>query len=79
FAAEVLQKLGEPYGSQRDEARLGGGDRGLGFFIAKTLIERPGGRLASRNRTPPRHGAVVQAFWPRNKLEASDGGYNIGS
>jgi len=72
FAAEVLQKLGEPYVSQRDEAHLGGGDMGLGFFIAKTLIERTGGRLATRNRTPPRHGAVVQAFWPRNKLEAKD-------
>lgn len=74
FAAEVLQKLGEPYVSQRDEAHLGGGDMGLGFFIAKTLIERTGGRLATRNRTPPRHGAVVQAFWPRNKLEANETG-----
>lgn len=71
FAADVLQKLGEPYVSQRDEAHLGGGDMGLGFFIAKTLIERTGGRLATRNRTPPNHGAVVQAFWPRKKLEAT--------
>jgi len=71
FAADVLQKLGEPYVSQRDEAHLGGGDMGLGFFIAKTLIERTGGRLATRNRTPPNHGAVVQASWPRKKLEAT--------
>jgi two-component system sensor histidine kinase RegB len=41
---------------------------GLGFFIAKTLIERTGGRIASRNRTPPATGAVVQAVWPLRAL-----------
>ena len=70
FASEVMPKLGEPYVSQRDEAHLGGGDMGLGFFIAKTLIERTGGRIATRNRTPPRHGAIVQAVWPRRALES---------
>lgn len=64
FSSEVLPKLGEPYISDRSEARLGGGDMGLGFFIAKTLIERTGGRIASRNRTPPATGAIVQAVWP---------------
>ena len=72
FAPEVLPKLGEPYVSQRSEAHMGGGDMGLGFFIAKTLIEQSGGRVATRNRTPPNHGAVVQAFWPRNRLEAPE-------
>jgi two-component system, sensor histidine kinase RegB len=71
FAADVMPKLGEPYVSQRSEAQLGGGDMGLGFFIAKTLIERTGGRIATRNRTPPKRGAVVQALWPRAALEAS--------
>lgn len=71
FAAEIVPKLGEPYVSQRSEAQLGGGDMGLGFFIAKTLIEQSGGRVATRNRTPPRTGAVVQAFWPRTALEAA--------
>lgn len=71
FAADVIPKLGEPYVSQRGEAQLGGGDMGLGFFIAKTLIERTGGRIATRNRTPPRTGAVVQAAWPRTVLELS--------
>ncbi|RIJ17511.1 sensor histidine kinase [Henriciella mobilis] len=70
FAAEVMPKLGEPYVSQRSEAHLGGGDMGLGFFIAKTLIERTGGRIATRNRIPPRHGAIVQAVWPRKALES---------
>ena len=68
FSSAVLPKLGEPYISDRSEARLGGGDMGLGFFIAKTLIERTGGRIASRNRTPPVTGAVVQAVWPLKVL-----------
>ena len=68
FSSEVITKLGEPYISDRSEARLGGGDMGLGFFIAKTLIERTGGRIASRNRTPPATGAVVQAVWPLRAL-----------
>ena len=72
FAAEVLPKLGEPYVSQRGEAHLGGGDMGLGFFIAKTLIERTGGRIATRNRTPPKKGAVVQTLWPLGILQAPD-------
>jgi two-component system sensor histidine kinase RegB len=72
FAPEVLPKLGEPYVSQRGEAHLGGGDMGLGFFIAKTLIERTGGRIATRNRTPPKKGAVVQTLWPLRNLQASD-------
>ena len=70
FAPDVMPKLGEPYVSQRGEAHLHGGDMGLGFFIAKTLIERTGGRIATRNRTPPRNGAIVQAVWPRKALES---------
>lgn len=72
FAPEVLPKLGEPYVSQRGEAQKGGGDMGLGFFIAKTLIEQSGGRIATRNRTPPGRGAIVQAVWPRRRLEAPE-------
>ncbi|MDJ0920311.1 MAG: ActS/PrrB/RegB family redox-sensitive histidine kinase [Henriciella sp.] len=72
FASEVMPKLGEPYVSQRGEDQLGGGDMGLGFFIAKTLIERTGGRIATRNRMAPRHGAIVQAVWPREVLQPLD-------
>ncbi|MEM9739184.1 MAG: ActS/PrrB/RegB family redox-sensitive histidine kinase [Pseudomonadota bacterium] len=72
FAPEVLPQLGEPYVSQRGEAQKGGGDMGLGFFIAKTLIEQSGGRVATRNRATPRRGAVVQAMWPRSRLEAPE-------
>ncbi|MEO0982657.1 MAG: ActS/PrrB/RegB family redox-sensitive histidine kinase [Pseudomonadota bacterium] len=77
FAPEVLPKLGEPYVSQRGDDQAGGGDMGLGFFIAKTLIERTGGRVATRNRTQPATGAVIQATWPRTSLEAAaDGLYD---
>ncbi|MEL6857284.1 MAG: ActS/PrrB/RegB family redox-sensitive histidine kinase [Pseudomonadota bacterium] len=76
FSAEVMPKLGEPYVSQRGEAHLGGGDMGLGFFIAKTLIERTGGRIATRNRAAPRHGAIVQAVWPRTELQPLDNTQN---
>ncbi|MEO1475887.1 MAG: ActS/PrrB/RegB family redox-sensitive histidine kinase [Pseudomonadota bacterium] len=69
FSADVMPKLGEPYVSQRGDAQAGGGDMGLGFFIAKTLIERTGGRVGTRNRTPPGHGATVQITWPRARLE----------
>lgn len=69
FADDIVPKLGEPYVSQRGEDQTGGGDMGLGFFIAKTLIERSSGRIATRNRTAPRTGAIVQAVWPRDALE----------
>jgi two-component system sensor histidine kinase RegB len=72
FSSEVMPKLGEPYVSERGEAHLGGGDMGLGFFIAKTLIERSGGRIATRNRAAPRRGAIVQAVWPRTELQPLD-------
>lgn len=72
FAPEVMPKLGEPYVSERGEAQLGGGDMGLGFFIAKTLIERTGGRIATRNRAAPNRGAIVQAVWPHSVLQALD-------
>jgi len=69
FSPDVLPKLGEPYVSERGAEQAGGGDMGLGFFIAKTLVERTGGRIAMQNRILPAHGAVVQATWPREVLE----------
>ena len=68
FAANVLTRLGEPYLTERDAGAAGG--LGLGFFIAKTLIERSGATLDVHNLAPPRSGAVVRARWPRAALEA---------
>lgn len=71
FAAEVLAKLGEPYVTSRPGVaggRTGHIGMGLGFFIAKTLLERTGAAVAFQNGRP--HGAVVSARWPRASIEA---------
>ena len=71
FAPEVLTRLGEPYVTTRPGAegsRTGHIGMGLGFFIAKTLLERTGALVTFQNGRP--HGAVVSARWPRSKIEA---------
>jgi two-component system sensor histidine kinase RegB len=71
FPPEVLAKLGEPYVTTRPGAegsRTGHIGMGLGFFIAKTLLERTGAVVTFQNGRP--HGAVVSARWPRSKIEA---------
>ena len=45
------------------------GGLGLGFFIAKTLLERSGARLTLGNREPPDRGAVVNVAWPRALMD----------
>lgn len=70
FSPSVLPKLGEPYISERSSAHAGGGDMGLGFFIAKTLIEQSGGEVATFNKPEPGHGAVVRLRWHRADIEA---------
>jgi two-component system sensor histidine kinase RegB len=74
FAMEILDLLGEPYISSRhppgrespEEKETG---LGLGFFIAKTLLERSGATLKLDNYTPPQTGAIVTLIWPRNEIE----------
>ena len=71
FAPEVLAKLGEPYVTTRPGAegsRTGHIGMGLGFFIAKTLLERTGAAVTFQNGRP--RGAVVSARWPRARIEA---------
>ncbi|NEX93082.1 ActS/PrrB/RegB family redox-sensitive histidine kinase [Caulobacter sp. 17J65-9] len=71
FSPDVLVKLGEPYVTSRPH---GEGSRshhhgmGLGFFIAKTLLERSGAKVTFGNDRDG--GAVVEARWPRARLEA---------
>lgn len=69
FASAILNRLGEPYLTERDEEGIAGG-LGLGFFISKTLLERTGAKLEVRNRRPPNRGALVKAVWPRSAVEA---------
>ncbi len=80
FAPEILEQIGEPYVTSRPgtyapgETDLGPAPAfgtqqgmGLGFFIAKTLIEQTGGRVQVRNI--PHDGARVIARWPRGALD----------
>jgi len=64
FAVDVLGELGEPYLTSR---RIGG-HMGLGVFIAKSLLERTGARLAFAN--PTGGGAEVAIRWRRTDIEA---------
>ena len=67
FSAAVLQRLGEPYISDRRVARRADSDAGLGLglFIAKALLERTGAELKIDNLAPPRRGARAVVTWPR--------------
>jgi len=67
FDPAVLTRLGEPYVSGRAERDSAGG-LGLGFFIAKTLIERTKGRVSFKNKKRSA-GAIVTLSWLRDAIE----------
>jgi two-component system sensor histidine kinase RegB len=73
FAPEIVDRIGEPYVTtrrrRRNENLTEGGGLGLGFFIAKTLLERSGATLSFENRLAPAHGAVVAVQWGRPDFE----------
>ena len=72
FAPEMMDTIGEPYVSSRSfQERDGSGHTGLGlgFFIAKTLLERSGATVNFSNRPEPLTGAVVEVVWPRVAFE----------
>lgn len=83
FSPSVIGRIGDPFVRQRSRAtkvRPGYDGMGLGLFIAKTLLERSGAELTFANGRAPgapvanpgqRAGAVVEARWPRSKLEAA--------
>ena len=72
----VLDALGEPYVTTRPSRRPGQSNdgepsgMGLGFFIAKTLLERSGATVALQNRELPASGAIATVSWPRDLFEA---------
>ncbi len=71
FAPEILSKLGQPYVTSRpsgEGSRSGHTGMGLGFFIAKTLLEKTGALVSFENGK--RGGAVVSAQWLRESIEA---------
>ena len=69
FAPEIMERIGEPYVTSRRHGDQVGGGLGLGFFIAKTLLERSGATLTFQNRVAPDHGAVVRVQWGRSDFE----------
>jgi two-component system sensor histidine kinase RegB len=67
FPAYLLGRIGEPYVS----TRTGAGDHmGLGIFIAQSLLERSGARLAFENLAEG--GAHVAISWNRANLETAE-------
>jgi two-component system, sensor histidine kinase RegB len=73
IAPDMLKRIGEPYLSRRPSADQGEhGGLGLGVFIARTLLERTGAKVAFTNRQFPDHGAVVQIVWPRDRFETPE-------
>ena len=73
FAPELIARLGEPYLTSRPRDPQGPdasspGGLGLGVFIAKTLLERTGARLAFQNVAANGH-AQVRIVWPRSAVE----------
>lgn len=81
FAPEIIHRLGEPYVTTRPgrealseedlgptEPGEGHAGMGLGFFIAKTLLERTGAALRFGNRAEG--GALVTLTWARADLDA---------
>lgn len=71
FSNDIISELGQPYVSQRAPNDPHGG-MGLGFFIAKTFVERTGGRLRFGNTKGPNSGAYVHASWPLASITAPD-------
>jgi two-component system sensor histidine kinase RegB len=70
FAPDILARIGEPYVTSRTQTA--GDERaglGLGFFIAKTLLERSGASLTFENRPAPAHGALIRVRWNRQEFE----------
>jgi len=75
FAPEIMDRIGEPYVKSSRRRRMNGESTGLGlgFFIAKTLLERSGATLNFENRQYPDRGAVVRVYWERENFERTPG------
>lgn len=77
FPGELMDTLGDPYvttrGSQSGRRAAKAGGLGLGFFIAKTLLERSGGIVQLDNKAEPETGAMVKTTWSRQQFERPPG------
>jgi two-component system sensor histidine kinase RegB len=74
FSPQIIGRLGEPYVTTRPRyhdtnSEEEGSGMGLGFFIAKTLLERSNGTLTLDNREFPDSGAFVRVTLDRTQNE----------
>ncbi|MDP4593716.1 MAG: ActS/PrrB/RegB family redox-sensitive histidine kinase [Beijerinckiaceae bacterium] len=72
FAMDVIGRLGEPYVTTRADRKAKTEQApglGLGLFVAKTLLERSGAKMAMRNAQAPESGARVIIEWQRVAIE----------
>jgi len=73
FSPKILDRVGDPYVSDRSEDRRVKSDPdsglGLGLFIAKTLLERSGATVDIANVPAPGSGARLTIVWPREAFE----------
>ncbi len=81
FSPDIFERIGEPYITSRPgDHALGDTEMGpptatmgkregmgLGFFIAKTLLEQTGGTVKAVN--PAEGGARVSVSWPRGEID----------
>ncbi len=80
FAPEIYERIGEPYVTSRPGEHIFAGEErtpagsmgkhdgmGLGFFIAKVLLEQTGGTVKAVNL--PDHGASVSVSWSRGMID----------
>jgi two-component system, sensor histidine kinase RegB len=79
FSADILNRLGEPYVTTRKSNLSGSSEQpdmgegmGLGFFIAKTFLERTGASITLTNNLLPPGGAEVLVHWQRGEIEHED-------
>ena len=84
FAPDIFERIGEPYITSRPgdhavgdteigppTAKIGKHEgMGLGFFIAKTLLEQTGGNVKALN--PPGGGARVSVSWQRGQIDSEN-------
>ena len=72
FSSEIMDRLGEPYVTTRRRRFRADSEEtglGLGFFIAKTLLERSGATLYFSNHRSLDVGAEVSTHWARSDFE----------
>jgi two-component system, sensor histidine kinase RegB len=72
FPPEIMDRMGEPFVTGRRQRIRTASETpglGLGFFIAKTLLERSGASLKLENRQFPQRGAIVRIRWGRADFE----------